>query len=356
MPAATTARRTSRFWLYAPFVLLALLAAGWSGLWVVARGKVEQHLEAGIAREANAGRNWTCRDRSVGGYPFRIEVRCAGVTLVSSRWGDEVRLEAGPTVAVAQASTPGHLILQVAGPLTATLPAGRNADLAWSRFEASLRLTTTGFERLSVVLNDPVATLRTPDQADGSLRSESMRSALFEAHLRPNQQGFASQQAFDVALSTKGTVMALLDGLLGDAAPGDLDVQATVSQALAFRRGFNHDALESWRAAGGGVEITKLGLTKGTARLDASGRIGLDDAHRPAGQLDAAVAGIERIAGIRVGGGLTAGLGALLGGRSGAQKSNAAAGLTPLPPVVLREGRVYLGPLRLPLQPLRPLY
>ena len=53
---------------------------------------------------------------------------------------------------------------------------------------------------------------------------------------------------------------------------------------------------------------------------------------------------------------LTAGLGALLGGRANAAQSNAAAGLTPLPPVVLREGRVFLGPVRLPLQPLRPLY
>lgn len=355
MPAATTARRNSRFWLYAPFILLAVLAAGWSALWTMARGKVEQHLDAGIAREAAAGRNWTCRDRSIGGYPFRIEVRCAGVTLVSSRWGDEVKIESGPAVAVAQATAPGHLILHATGPLTATLPAKQNGDLSWSALEASLRLTMSGFERISLVVRDPVATLRTPDGADGSLRTESIRSTLFEAHLRPNQQGFASQQAIDVALSSKGAVMPVLDGLLGDGSPSDLDVQATVSQALAFRRGFNPDALESWRMANGGVEITRLGLVKGTARLEASGRVGLDEAHRPAGQLDAAVAGIERVAGIRVGG-LTAGLGALFGGRAAAAQNNAAAGLTPLPPIVLREGRVFLGPLRLPLQPLRPLY
>ena len=50
------------------------------------------------------------------------------------------------------------------------------------------------------------------------------------------------------------------------------------------------------------------------------------------------------------------GLGGLLGGRLSAQLPGAAPGLTPLPPVVLREGRVYLGPIRLPLQPLPPLY
>ena len=96
MSDTTPVRRHGRFWLYAPFVLLALLAAGWSGIWGFARSKVDQELDAGLAREVRAGRNWTCRDRNVGGYPFRIEVRCASLTLTSSRWGDEVKLDAGP--------------------------------------------------------------------------------------------------------------------------------------------------------------------------------------------------------------------------------------------------------------------
>ena len=49
-------------------------------------------------------------------------------------------------------------------------------------------------------------------------------------------------------------------------------------------------------------------------------------------------------------------IGGLLGGRLSAQLPGAAPGLTALPPVVLREGRVYLGPIRLPLQPLPVLY
>ncbi len=351
MPAVTVARRRSRFWLYAPFIILALLAAGWSSLWALARAKVDQELDAGIAREARAGRNWTCRDRHVGGYPFRIEVRCGSLALVSSRWGDEVRVDAGPAVAVAQVATPGHIILQMSGPLLAVLPQGRKAELNWKQFDASLRLSGLAFERLSLALSEPVLTVAEPGQA----AAEAWRAMAAEAHLRPHPQRFASEGTVDLAVSAKGGVLPVLDALLGNADIADLDLQASLSRALNFRRGFNPDALEAWRNEGGGLEMTKLVLNKGSARLEATGRIALDEARRPGGQVDAAVAGIDRVAGIRVGG-LAGGLGSLLGRRSGAPENNAAAGLTPLPPLVLRGGRVYLGPLRLPLQPLAPLY
>jgi hypothetical protein len=352
MSDPTPVRRHGRFWLYAPFVLLALLAAGWSGIWGFARSKVDQELDAGIAREANAGRNWTCRDRSVGGYPFRIEVRCASLTLTSSRWGDEVKIDAGPAVAVAQIWTPGHIILQMTGPMQASLPQGRKAALDWKELAASLHLSGLAFERFSLVLGEPVLTVTEPGQG----AAETWRANAAEAHLRPNPQRFASDGTVDLAVNAKGGVLPALEALVGNGQLADLDLQASLSRALSFRRGFNPDALEAWRTAGGILDVTKLVLVKGPTRLEASGQVTLDEAHRPAGKVVAAVAGVDRIAGIKVGG-LTAGLGALLGGRTGdGGQSNTAAGLSPLPPLVLREGRVFLGPLRLPLQPLQPLY
>jgi len=352
MSDPTPMRRHGRFWLYAPFVLLALLAAGWSGIWGFARSKVDQELDAGIAREANAGRNWTCRERSVGGYPFRIEVRCASLTLTSSRWGDEVKVDAGPAVAVAQIWTPGHIILQMTGPMQASLPQGRKAALDWKELAASLHLSGLAFERFSLVLGEPVLTVTEPGQG----AAETWRASATEVHLRPNPQRFANEGTVDLAVNAKGGVLPALEALIGNGQLADLDLQASLSRALSFRRGFNPDALEAWRMAGGILDVTKLVLVKGPTRLEGSGQVTLDEAHRPAGKVVAAVAGVDRIAGIKVGG-LTAGLGALLGGRTGdGGQSNTAAGLSPLPPLVLREGRVFLGPLRLPLQPLQPLY
>lgn len=346
-PAAP--RRNSRFWLYGPFVMLLALALGWSGFWFYGRGKVEAELAAAIAREAEKGRTWTCRDRSVGGYPFRIEVRCADLSLTSTRWGEAVTLSSGALVGVAQASAPRHLILQVAGPFVATLPEGRRIETVWKDFEASLRLTPGGFERLSLQVAEPVSTVTAPGQP-----TETIRSALFEAHLRPNPARYASEEAIDLAIVSRGAVLPALDALLGDSALSDLDVQATLSRAFAFRKGFNPDALESWRAAPGELSVTRLSLNKGRTRLEATALLGLDEAHRIAGKVDASVAGIDRIGGIRIGGGLSA-LGGLLGGRPQGG-DQAGGGLTPLPPIVLRDGRAYIGPLRLPLQPFPPLY
>lgn len=348
MTAPTPARRKSRFWLYAPFVLLVLIAAGWSGFWFYVQGRVTQTLDSALAREVQAGRTWTCADRSIGGYPFRIEARCSSLTLTSSRWGDTVSVQTGPSVAVGQVYTPGLAILQVTGPLQASLPESRKLNLGWKQFEASIALTLSGFERLSAVMAEPNAVLSVPGSAD-----ETWRATQLEVHLRRNPTRPATDNVTDIAISAKGSVLPGLDALIGNAEPGDLDLQASVTQSVAFRRGFNPDALETWRVAGGQFELTKLATTKGTARIEASGRLLLDQTHRISGQVNAAVAGIERIGGVQVGG-LMAGLGGLFGNRQA--QAGGTPGLTPIPPLVLREGRFYLGPLRLPLQPLLPLY
>lgn len=338
-------RRHSRFWLYLPFVLLVLLAIGWSGFWFYVRERVAETIDTAVAREVQRGRTWTCNDRTIGGFPFRVEIRCGSLALTSTRWGEAVRVETGPALAVGQIYSPGLVIAQIASPLRATLTEGRSLDLTWTRLEASLAHRSP--ERLALVAAEPSATLTTPGGP-----AQSWRAAAFEAHLRRNPTRPAPEQVVDIALAAKGTVLPEIDALLGTSEPGDVDLQASLSQAEAFRLGFNPDALESWRNAGGQIELTRLLSTKGTARIEASGQLLLDQTHRPAGQIQAGVAGIEQVGGVRVGA-LTAGLGGLLGGRP---NGSAMPGLTPLPGIVLREGRVYLGPFRLPLQPLAPLY
>ncbi len=344
------ARRRSRFWLYAPFVLIALLAVGWAAFWFVVRGRVAEAVDAALAREVERGRNWTCAGRSIAGFPFRVELRCGSLALTSSRWGDTVRVQTGPAVAIGQIYTPGLVIAHVTGPLQATLPDGGRLDLGWSRFEASLQHAGGEPERLSFVMSEPNATLNAPGRA-----AEGWRAASLETHLRRNPTRPAAEQAVDLALSAKGSVLPAIDALLGTSEPGDVDLQATITQSEPFRLGFNPDALEGWRNAGGQIELTRLVSVKGSARVEATGQLLLDQTRRISGRIQASLAGVSQIAGIPVGG-LVSGLGGLLGGRLSAQLPGAAPGLNPLPPVVLREGRVYLGPIRLPLQPMAPLY
>ena len=95
-------RRQSRFWLYAPFGLLVVLAAAWSGFWFYVHGRTVAEIDKALAKEAERGRSWTCNNRTVRGFPFRIEVRCDSLALTTTRWGDAVRVETGPALAVGQ--------------------------------------------------------------------------------------------------------------------------------------------------------------------------------------------------------------------------------------------------------------
>ena len=79
--ATSVPQRRSRFWLFAPTVLLALVAAGWTTAWFMIRNQTSQALDAWFAREAALGRQWSCTNRTVGGFPFRIEVECDSLSL-----------------------------------------------------------------------------------------------------------------------------------------------------------------------------------------------------------------------------------------------------------------------------------
>src|SRR6266576_2386502 len=68
-------RRTGLRYTILLFVVFALVA-GWTGFWKFAAGKAETAIEGWRAREAQAGRIYTCGSQNSGGFPFRIEVNC----------------------------------------------------------------------------------------------------------------------------------------------------------------------------------------------------------------------------------------------------------------------------------------
>jgi len=72
--------------LFAPFLVVVVLAAGWSALWFYAAGRAEADLAAWRESERQAGRTQHCASQSIGGYPFRIEVRCGGASFDYVTW------------------------------------------------------------------------------------------------------------------------------------------------------------------------------------------------------------------------------------------------------------------------------
>ena len=355
-------QRRSRFWLLAPFVVLVLLFAGWSITWFVIRERTGAGIDAWMAREAAHGRVWDCPGRTIGGYPFRIEVSCPQITLTH---GDE-HVSAAGLSSVTQVYQPRHTILEIAGPLRVS--DGRvTLDGSWKSLQASVRSDSAGLQAAALVIDAPNFRLAglTPSEATASARS-------FEAHLRPDPARAVSDAVYDVAASTAQAAIPLLDGVLGGPEPIDAELRLAVTQAREPGARTPADELERWRAAGGRVEIAALSLAKGTRRLEAKGELMLDELHRPAGRLDVAAAGLSdllaTLTGGRIGGaggGLLGGIaGSLLGGgkprnpppAAGEAQAGTKPALAPLPPILIQNGKVALGPFPLPGVRLGPLY
>lgn len=116
--------RRRRLWtvFIAPGLLLAV-ALGWSAFWYIAAGKVDQAVDEWRAREASAGRVYDCANRSVAGYPFRLEVKCEGASVtLRGQTADQAAAQApvtaklGEILVVAQVYDPTRLIAEFKAP------------------------------------------------------------------------------------------------------------------------------------------------------------------------------------------------------------------------------------------------
>lgn len=340
--------RRSRFWLYAPFVLLLLLAIAWSIAWFVIRNRTAEALDGWIAAEARAGREWTCTDRRIAGYPFRIEVICNALDLKRGA----VSASFGRTEAVAQVYQPRRIITEVAGPLRVT-DGTVTVQGSWDLLQASINASPTGVQRVSVAANTPKVTVT--GLPAGELTGSGKR---LELHVRPNPSRSADQ-ARDVAASVTEARIPLLDALIGGAEATNLNADVTVTQADGFKGGTIAEEMELWRKAGGKLDILMLAATKGTRQIETKGELRLDEQHRPAGQLNVAAAGLDGLLGNLTGGRLGGNLlGMLLGQgpRANAAQPNAKPQLASLPPLRLENGLLAMGPFVIPNVRLQPLY
>ena len=139
MPADAGRRR--RPWVVAlPLAIFVLIALAWSGFWFFALSKTEKALADWQAREASFGRTFRCGQQSIGGFPFRFELRCVDPSARFDSGAQPMALAAKDFVTVAQIWQPTLLIGELVGPLTIGEPNRPPAlSLSWSLAQASLR-------------------------------------------------------------------------------------------------------------------------------------------------------------------------------------------------------------------------
>lgn len=365
-PAADMTAQPKTGWrlgLFLPYILLLILALAWTGGWFWIRGKAAAEMDAWIAREAEKGRQWTCAERSIAGFPFRLELRCASLAFARA----DGRFTLGPATAVVQIYNPRHALLELVGPFRVQ-QGDLAAEVNWTSLAASFQGRSGGFALASLVVAEPKGSVTgaAPEPIDFSTKR-------VELHARPTPGRFESEGAVDVSLRADKASIPRLDALAGSREPTDIGFDATIERANVLRTGKVVSELEKWRAAGGRLDITQLSLVKGAQRIRAKGPIALDEAHRPAGQLDLRAAGLDGLIGQVMGQRLGAEKGALIGNLVGQliaglprKKADAAgdapaetaaeAGLKPLPSLKIAAGRLMLGPIPIPNVEVPPLY
>ncbi len=347
--------KPSRWKLYLPFVAIAVVAVGWSVFWKVAAGMTESGLDDWFAQERSQGREWSCPGRSVGGYPFRLELRCAAPTFTGRVGAVAGAGSVGDVLVAAHLYNPSLVLAQVSSPLVFKAQDGSlDLSLAWTQLQASHRVRKGGLERDSLEVEGPVLRL-----AGRGLPNIAAKAEAFEVHLRPNPDRASVVSAMDLALRLSKLEAPALDSLSGYAGPMDAVFAATILQTEALRGGDLAGSLEQWRQAGGNAEIRELKIAKGEALVEANGALEIDSAHRLAGRVELQLTGLGPLLqrfGVSPGNAAIGGLlGGLLGGRAPSAPAQTNARGTLRLPLDLNQGRAMIGPMRLPVV-LNPLY
>ncbi|QKV20131.1 DUF2125 domain-containing protein [Oricola thermophila] len=217
-----------------------ILAAGiaYSAGWYWLANRVEAETARYIATQRQQGTTIGCADRSVGGYPFRLEVFCTAFDL--ARPLDGLTVKAGAFRSAAQVYEPRRVYTELDSPVVVESAVAGALRLDWSLARATASLAQPLPERASVAVDDLDVTL------DGI--GKALAAAHAEAHMRLREGDL------DIAWRYEGLVFdervagrANLPVLAGD---GDVTIEDGAARAAS--------GLRTLRGASG--EIRRLAL------------------------------------------------------------------------------------------------
>jgi hypothetical protein len=281
--------RRRRWPMFLPFVLLVALAVLWTGGWFFAASLSEATIAGWREREARAGRDFTCERQTVGGYPFRIEVRCVEPAAQLRDLSPPVALKARDLIILAQVYQPTLLISELTGPLTITDSSqAPNLVANWTLGQLSMRGTPAAPERVSLVLDQPKV-----ESSDGGITKTVFKAQRSELHGRIVGGSVTDNPVVDVALRLTAATAPDLHKLTAE--PLDADI-------LAVLRGLADFAPKPWparfkemQARGGSIEITRARFQQGEIIATGSGVLGLTARGGLDGQVQITIVGLDKV-------------------------------------------------------------
>jgi hypothetical protein len=285
-------RRRPLWRLFIMPILLVVAALGWSAFWFYSASQVDSASDAWRAREAKSGRVYDCAKRSVAGFPFRLEVRCDGVSVsLSSQTATQAPVTAklGEILVVAQVYDPKLLIAEFTAPAT-IYDRGEQPSMTvnWRTARSSVVGLPGVPQRASIVFDDASI-----DRLNGAVQAPLARAKHIELHARLAEGSALDRPVIETVLKIERGSMQELHPLLAE--PFDADARTLLSGLKDFSPKPWPQRFREIQAAGGHVEIVQSRIQQGDLVAVAAGTLGLSAQGRLDGELQMTVAGIEKV-------------------------------------------------------------
>jgi hypothetical protein len=277
-----------RLWpVFVPFALLVALAVIWTGLWFYAAGAAENAMAGWRAREAKSGRTYECGSESIGGYPFRIEVRCRRPRAELRGKGADLLLSGADLVVLAQIYQPTLLIGEFTSPMTVAEPGQPPAYVVnWTLGQSSVRGTPRAPQRGSLVFDN-----LTVQRAVGD--AIVLNAKRMELHGRMAEGSATDNPVIDVGLRATAASAPELHPLA--AAPLDADVSATMRGLADFTPKPWSARFRELQARGGRIDVANARVQQGEVIAVGAGALSLTASGNLDGELQMTVVGIEHV-------------------------------------------------------------
>ncbi len=328
-------------------VALAVAAAALSGYWFWYAGQIEDGVARWAAEQRQRGYRVTYGGPEIDGFPLTHVARLEGPTIEApSGW----RWQGPPLTGRMKVWDPQRIAVSFAG---------------LHRLDGQDTGTAGGAE-IEIVAADAVVSVRPDGRLQGvqaefsglELRGylgEPLRAAALRVHLRPL---YPDQPTQPIHFAFDGEAR---DIRVPPAIASPFDPHAEHMRAQGRLEGAIPDAeprlaLTLWRNAGGWLVLDRLDLDWAPITLEATGRLTLDEALRPLGDLQTRIAGLPALLDRLVAQGLMADNQARLTKLAvlalAAERDSQGRAVVELP-VSFRQGYLYLGPF--PLLPVSPV-
>jgi hypothetical protein len=279
-----------RLWpVFVPLALVVVLALGWSVFWFVAAGWAETRIAGWREREANSGRFYNCERQAVGGFPFRIEVRCVDPSIELRRNEPPIALKASDLVVVSQIYQPTLLISELVGPMTIAEPGQSPSYVAnWTLGQSSVRGTPAAPERASIVFDQPIV-----NRVSGGAQATVLKADRIELHGRIAEGSVTGDPVIELVLRLANATAPDLHSFTRQ--PIESDITAKLYGLADFAPKPWPVRFRELQARGAKIEITRARVRQGEAIAASAGTLSLTTRGGLDGQIQVTILGLESV-------------------------------------------------------------